>query len=138
MLDVPDATPTQLEEQALAQLRDGPDDRRATARSPPRSATHLAETESHERMIARAARQARDAGPSRFKDAVMTLGGKGFVLFARAQPGHAGQARWRTRYAYEALEEASYELLARVAEHGRRAPTSSSAARADRGRGDAR
>jgi ferritin-like metal-binding protein YciE len=48
------------------------------------------------------------------KDAVMKLGGKGFVLFARAQPDTPGKLLAHA-LSYEALEVASYELLARVA-----------------------
>jgi ferritin-like metal-binding protein YciE len=101
-----------IEEQALAQLRDAPDiagdDSLAGAFS-----AHLRETEEHERQI-RSLLEQRSASPSRFKDLMMKLGGKGFVLFARANPDTAGKLLSHA-LSYEALEEASYALLAAVA-----------------------
>jgi ferritin-like metal-binding protein YciE len=44
----------------------------------------------------------------------MKLGGKGFVLFAKAQPDTPGKLLAHA-LSYEALEEASYALLAAVA-----------------------
>lgn len=102
-----------IEEQALAQLRSAPD----IAGSPGLEAAfrdHLQETEGHETSI-RKLLEGRDESPSRFKDAVMKLGGKGFVLFARVQPDTPGKLLAHA-LAYEALEEASYTLLAEVAE----------------------
>jgi ferritin-like metal-binding protein YciE len=49
------------------------------------------------------------------KDAVMAVGGKGFVLFARSQPDTDGKLATHA-ISYEHLELASYELLMRVAE----------------------
>ena len=74
---------------------------------------HLAETERHERTIEQLLEH-RDADPSWFKDAVMKLGGKGFVLFARLIPDTPGKLLAHA-HSYEALEEASYALLAIVA-----------------------
>jgi ferritin-like metal-binding protein YciE len=102
-----------IEEQALAQLRRAPD----IAGDPQIAAAfeeHLAETEGQERDI-RALLDARDADPSRVKDAVMAAGGVGFILFARSQPDTPGKLVAHA-LSYEALELASYELLARVAE----------------------
>jgi ferritin-like metal-binding protein YciE len=102
-----------IEVQALAQLRTAPD----IAADPELSALyreHLAETEEHERLI-REALEAREADPSRLKDTVMSLGGKGFVLFARLQPDTPGKLHAHS-LSYEALELSSYELLAGVAE----------------------
>jgi ferritin-like metal-binding protein YciE len=101
-----------IEEQALAQMRDAPDiagddSLQAAFRD------HLSETEEHERLI-RSLLEGRDAAPSRFKDLVMRLGGKGFVLFARANPDTPGKLLAHA-LSYEALEEASYALLAAVA-----------------------
>ncbi len=102
-----------IEEQALAQLREAPkiagDDALAAA-----FRDHLAETESHERLV-RELLETRGEGPSRFKDAVMAVGGKGFVWFARAQTDTPGKLAAHA-LSYEALELASYELLARVAD----------------------
>ena len=76
--------------QALAQLRGAP----GAAGDPKLSALyreHLGETERHEHRI-RALLEARGAKPSLSKDTVMRIGGKGFLLFARAAAGHARQA----------------------------------------------
>src|SRR6266496_1794447 len=75
---------------------------------------HLVETEGHERAT-RLALEARDAKPSPTKDAVMAVGGKGFLLFARLQPDTPGKLHAHA-LSYEALELSSYELLLRVAE----------------------
>jgi ferritin-like metal-binding protein YciE len=102
-----------IEEQALAQMRTAPD----LAGDPELSANyrqHLQETEEHERRI-REALEARGAKPSRVKDTVMAVGGKGFLLFARLQPDTPGKLHSHA-LSYEGLEFASYELLAQVAE----------------------
>jgi ferritin-like metal-binding protein YciE len=101
-----------IEEQALAQLRTAPDlvgdDGLAEA-----FRTHLAETEIHERTVRELLEQ-RGASPSRVKDTIMKVGGKGFLLFARLQPDTPGKLVAHA-LSYEALELASYDLLARVA-----------------------
>ena len=102
-----------IEEQALAQLRAAPQIA-GDAVIAAAYALHLRETEGHESRI-RALLEARAATPSRIKDAVMALGGKGFVLFARSQPDTPGKLQAHS-YSYEALEIGSYELLARVAD----------------------
>jgi ferritin-like metal-binding protein YciE len=102
-----------IEVQALAQMRTAPD----LAGDPELSANfreHLAETEEHERLV-REALEGRGAKPSRTKDAVMAVGGKGFLLFARLQPDTPGKLHAHA-LSYEGLELASYELLARVAD----------------------
>jgi ferritin-like metal-binding protein YciE len=102
-----------IEEQALAQLHTAPD----LAGDPELAANyreHLRETEHHEHLI-RAALAARDEKPSRTKDTVMAVGGKGFLLFARLQPDTPGKLHAHA-LSYEGLELSSYELLARVAE----------------------
>jgi hypothetical protein len=58
---------------------------------------------------------AREARPSRRKDTVMAVGGKGLVLFARLRPDTPGKLHAHS-LSYEALEVSSYELLHRVAE----------------------
>src|SRR3954453_3856706 len=102
-----------IEEQALAQMRSAPDlaedERLATAFK-----EHEAETERHERLV-RERLAAHDAKPSRLKDAVMAVGGKGFVLFARSPPDPAGNPPPRA-ISSEPLELASSELLMRVAQ----------------------
>jgi ferritin-like metal-binding protein YciE len=101
-----------IEEQALTQMREAPD-----MASDPGLAdafrTHLAETERHERLV-RQRLEARGSEPSRFKKAIMVPGGKAFVLFAKSQPDTTGKLTAHS-YSYEALEQASYELLLRVA-----------------------
>src|SRR5690242_21900822 len=78
-----------IEEQALAQMRAAPgiaeDERLATAFK-----EHHAETERHEQLT-RERLAAHGAKPSRLKDVVMAVGGKGFVLFARSQPDTDGK-----------------------------------------------
>jgi ferritin-like metal-binding protein YciE len=102
-----------IEEQALAQLKTAPE----IAGDPELAENyrrHLRETEAHEARV-RGLLEGLDASPSRFKDIVMALGGKGMVLFARSQPDTPGKLHAHA-LSYEALELASYELLARVAE----------------------
>lgn len=102
-----------IEVQALAQLRTAPDIAGAPELAEAFRA-HLAETERHERMT-RDLLENRGAKPSKVKDAVMAVGGKGFLLFARAQPDTPGKL-FAHALSYEGLELASYELLRRVAE----------------------
>src|SRR3982751_3778693 len=97
-----------IEVQALAQLRTAPD----IAGDPELASNyreHLQETEEHERLV-REALEARDAKPSRTKDTVMAVGGKGFLLFARLQPDTPGKLHAHA-LSYEALELSSYERL---------------------------
>jgi ferritin-like metal-binding protein YciE len=102
-----------IEEQALAQLRSLPSMPGAEKLTAVLSA-HLAETEGHERIV-RSLLEHRDAEPSWFKDAIMKIGGKGFILFAKANPDTPGKLLSHA-LSYEALEEASYLLLGLVAE----------------------
>jgi ferritin-like metal-binding protein YciE len=102
-----------IEVQALAQMRSAPD----LASDPGLAAAfrdHEVETERHEQLV-RSRLEAHDASPSRLKDAVMAVGGKGFVLFARSQPDTDGKLATHA-LSYEHLERASYELLSRVAD----------------------
>jgi ferritin-like metal-binding protein YciE len=102
-----------IEEQSLAQLRAAPE----LAGDPQLASAyreHLGETEIHEQTIRRLLEE-RGAKPSTTKDAVMKLGGKGFLLFARLQPDTPGKLHAHA-LSYEGLELASYELLCRVAE----------------------
>src|SRR5947207_13313119 len=102
-----------IEEQALAQLRSAPEAAGDTQLAS-LYREHLLETEQHEQRI-RSLLEARAAKPSLVKDTVMKLGGKGFLLFARLQPDTPGKLHAHS-LSYEALELASYELLARVAD----------------------
>src|SRR3954453_5593172 len=115
-----------IEEQALAQMRAAPD----IAGDPGLAdafRAHLAESERHERLV-RERLDAHGASPSKVKDAVMAVGGKGFVLFARSQPDTTGKLTAHA-LSYEHLELAAYELLMRVA---RRAGDEETAAVAER------
>jgi ferritin-like metal-binding protein YciE len=102
-----------IEEQALAQLRTAPD-LAGDVKLADNYREHLRETEGHERRV-RALLEAREAKPSTAKDVVMKLGGKGFLLFAKLNPDTPGKLHAHST-SYEALELASYELLAQVAE----------------------
>jgi len=102
-----------IEVQALAQLRTAPDIA-GTPELAQAFRAHLDETEGHERTT-RELLEARDAKPSKLKDTVMGIGGKGFLLFAKLQPDTPGKLLSHA-LSYEALEVASYELLMRVAE----------------------
>jgi ferritin-like metal-binding protein YciE len=102
-----------IEEQALAQLREAPKIA-GTGGLAEAFSDHLTETEGHEQLTRRLL-EGRDEGPSRFKDAVMAVGGKGFVWFARLQPDTPGKLAAHA-LSYEALEHGSYEMLARTAE----------------------
>jgi len=101
-----------IEEQALAQLRSAPD--LAGSKTLAKAyRDHLAETEEHERITRRLLEER--GGTQALKDTIMKLGGKGFVLFARANPDTPGKLLAHS-LSYEALEEASYALLAIVAD----------------------
>jgi ferritin-like metal-binding protein YciE len=102
-----------IEVQALAQLKKAPD----VAANPGFERAlreHYAETERHERLT-RQLLDERDASPNKLKDMIMGIGGKGFLLFARAQPDTPGKLLAHA-LSYEGLETASYELLARAAD----------------------
>jgi ferritin-like metal-binding protein YciE len=75
---------------------------------------HLHETEGHERIVGERL-EAHGGSPSTVKNIVMEAGGVGFALFAKSQPDTPGKLVAHA-HSYEALEEASYELLAQVAE----------------------
>lgn len=102
-----------IEQQALAQLRTAPD----IAGEPTLEGhfrRHLTETERQADLV-RQRLEAHGGSPKRVKDAVMALGGKGFLLFARSQPDTPGKLAAHA-HSYEALEWASYEMLIRMAE----------------------
>jgi ferritin-like metal-binding protein YciE len=102
-----------IEQQALAQMKAAPalagDEGISSA-----FASHLRETEEHERRV-RQCLAARDASPATLKDLVGTITGKGFVAFARSQPDTTGKLVAHA-YSYEHMEQAAYELIARLAE----------------------
>ncbi len=88
---------------------------------------HLRETEGHQHSIGERL-EAHGGSPSTIKDVVMEAGGIGFALFAKAQPDSPGKLVAHA-YSYEALEQASYELLAHVAERAGDADTAEVARR---------
>jgi ferritin-like metal-binding protein YciE len=102
-----------IEKQALVQMKMAP----GIAGDPALAQLfeeHRAETEQHERLIAERL-EAHGGKASRLKNLIMEAGGVGFALFAKLQPDSPGKLTAHA-HSYEALEQASYELLAHVAE----------------------
>jgi ferritin-like metal-binding protein YciE len=102
-----------IEVQALAQMRSAPD----MAGDPEFAELfrrHAQETEEHKRLIEQRL-EAHGESPSKLKDMAGQVTGKGFVLFAKANPDTPGKLAAHA-YAYEAMEEAAYEFLYRVAD----------------------
>jgi ferritin-like metal-binding protein YciE len=102
-----------MELQALAQLTSAP----GIVRDPELAADfrlHHAETEQQAETV-RARLEALGGSPSTIKDAVMKLGGKGFLLFARLQTETPGRLVAHA-YSYEAMEWAGYGILMHLAE----------------------
>lgn len=75
---------------------------------------HLGETEQHEQLV-RDRLEARGAKPSKAKDAALRVGGLNIGAFFAGQPDTEAKLTGFA-FAFEHLEIASYELLARVAE----------------------
>ncbi len=101
-----------IEEQALAQMKSAP----GIAGDPALAsifATHLTETEGHQRLVRRRL-EARGASPARVKDIAGAVTGKGFVLFGRFQPDTPGKLVTHA-FSYEHMEVAAYELLEQIA-----------------------
>lgn len=102
-----------IEKQALAQMESAPD----LASDPSLAALfrrHHEETIGHEQRV-RELLESRDAAPSTVKDLAGTVTGKGFVLFAGAQPDTPGKLIVHA-YSYEHMELAAYELIAALAD----------------------
>jgi ferritin-like metal-binding protein YciE len=102
-----------IEEQAIQQMEKAPSmakDRTLAGRF----SAHLDETREQKRLVDERLEKLGES-PSKFKDLIMRAGGEGFVLFAKSQPDTPGKLLSHA-YSYEALEEASYELMRRVAE----------------------
>ncbi len=115
-----------LEEQAVQLLSKGPDLAGATELASAYS-EHLTETEEHRRLL-EARLTARNAKPSKLKDAVLRIGALNWGGFFAAQPDTPAKL-CAFAYAFEHLEIGGYELLGRVAE---RAGDPESAALAER------
>src|SRR3954465_3980622 len=102
-----------IEVQALTQMRSAPD----MAGDPTLAdafRAHETETEEHKRLVEERL-EAHGASPNKLKDAAGLVTGKGFVLFAKANPDTPGKLAAHA-HSYEAMEEAAYEFLLRVAE----------------------
>src|SRR4051795_8680707 len=102
-----------IEVQALAQMRSAPD----MAGDPQLAEIfrqHERETEEHERLIEQRL-EAHGESPNKLKDIAGQVTGKGFVLFAKFNPDTPGKLAAHA-HSYEAMEEAAYEYLYRVAE----------------------
>jgi ferritin-like metal-binding protein YciE len=102
-----------VEQQALAQMVTAPD----LAGDPMLAADfrqHYFETQKQADLV-RQRLEAHGGSGSAIKNAIMKLGGKGFLLFARAMPETPGRLVVHA-YSYEAMEWAGYEMLIRFAE----------------------
>lgn len=101
-----------IEQQALVQLRSAPD-KAGEATLAQHLRDHFKETEDQAELV-KGRLEAAGGSPSKIKDAVMRLGGKGFLLFAQSQPDTPGKLAAHA-HSYEALEFAAYEMLIRAA-----------------------
>jgi ferritin-like metal-binding protein YciE len=102
-----------IEVQALAQMKRAPD----LAGSPELAAMykqHEGETEEHKRLIEERL-EAHGESPNKLKDVAGSVTGWGFVLFAKLNPDTPGKLAAHA-HSYEAMEEAAYEFLIRVAD----------------------
>src|SRR3954471_14447921 len=102
-----------IEVQALTQMRSAPD----MAGDPTLAdafRAHETETEEHKRLVEERL-EAHGASPNKLKDVAGLVTGKGFVLFAKANPDTPGKLAAHA-HSYEAMEEAAYEQLTRIAE----------------------
>ncbi len=103
-----------VEQQAIAQMVSAP-----KLAGEPKIAADFREHHLQTEQQAESVRQRLEAhggSPSAIKDAVMKLGGKGFLLFARVAPETPGRLV-NHAYSYEAMEWAGYEMLIRFAQH---------------------
>jgi ferritin-like metal-binding protein YciE len=102
-----------VEQQAIAQMVTAPE----LVGDPTLAADfrqHYFETREQARLV-RERLEAHGRSASAIKNAIMKLGGKGFLLFARAMPETPGRLVVHA-YSYEAMEWAGYEMLIRFAE----------------------
>src|SRR3954447_24370781 len=102
-----------IEVQALAQMKRAPD----LAGSPELAEMykqHEGETEEHKRLIEERL-EAHGESPNKPKDIAGSVTGWGFVLFAKLNPDTPGKLAAHA-HSYEAMEEAAYEFLIRVAD----------------------
>jgi ferritin-like metal-binding protein YciE len=102
-----------IEVQALAQMRSAP----KLAGAPDFAQIfedHERETEEQLRLV-EGRLEAQGATPNRLKDVVAHVTGKGMTLFAKLNPDTPGKLAAHA-HSYEAMEEAAYEQLWRIAE----------------------
>jgi ferritin-like metal-binding protein YciE len=102
-----------IEVQALAQMRSAPD----MAGDPVLAdafRAHETETEEQKRLIEQRL-ESHGESANKLKDVAGYVTGKGFVLFAKLNPDTPGKLAAHA-HAYEAMEEAAYEFLSRVAD----------------------
>jgi ferritin-like metal-binding protein YciE len=102
-----------IEVQALAQMKRAP----KIAGGPELAALyeqHETETEEHKRLIEERL-EAHGESPTKLKDIVADVSGIGMYLFAKFNPDSPGKLAAHA-HSYEAMEEAAYEYLYRVAE----------------------
>lgn len=102
-----------LEQQALAQLSDGP----AVAKESGFADDLRIHEDETKQQAAKLEDRLEEFGKSTsgLKDAVMKLGGKGFLAFAKLMPESPGRLLAHS-YAFEALEIAGYDVMARMAD----------------------
>lgn len=102
-----------IEEQALVQMKAAPE----LAGDPQMAEIferHRVETEEHERLVEEQL-SAHGGSPSTLKDMAGKVTGQGFGMFAAANPDTPGKLIVHA-HSYEHMEEAAYDMLARVAE----------------------
>src|SRR4051794_27897494 len=102
-----------IEVQALAQMRDAPD-LAGDSTLADIFREHERETEEHKRLIEERL-EAHGESPTKLKDVAGYVTGKGFVIFAKFNPDTPGKLAAHA-HSYEAMEEAAYEFLWRVAD----------------------
>lgn len=102
-----------IEVQALAQLERAPKIAGNDALAE-MYAEHARETRQHKRLIEERL-EAHGESPTKLKDVVAAVSGVGMYLFAKFNPDSPGKLAAHA-HSYEAMEEAAYEYLYRVAE----------------------
>lgn len=102
-----------IEEQALVQMKAAPK-LAGESRIAAIFEQHRTETEEHERLVD-AQLEAHGGSPSSLKDLAGKVIGHGFGLFAAANPDTPGKLIVHA-FSYEHMEEAAYDMLARIAE----------------------
>jgi ferritin-like metal-binding protein YciE len=102
-----------IEEQALVQMKAAPE-LAGDAQMAEMFERHRVETEEHERLVEEQL-SAHGGDPSTVKDLAGKITGHGFGMFAAGNPDTPGKLIVHA-HSYEHMEEAAYDMLARVAE----------------------